>query len=90
MEIVIKSVENGYTLTVPAISADESTTTHVFQIDDMKEDGELDASLELLYALIDQLGVYGSKHDKRRLRVEIVNQNEDEELSRLPEEDDGN
>ena len=47
----------------------------VFEIDENKSI-DCEAVQKLLYAVIDSLGVSGSKHDEERIRIEIIKKNE--------------
>jgi len=72
-EIKIKKVSNGYQVLIPAEDEDHIPTETVIEIPDT-EFGELEAMQTLLYEVIEYFGVIGSKHDKKRLRVNIEDQ----------------
>ncbi len=64
--ITIESADNGW-----EISWYDDDVRHkmVFEPDDMKEFGYVFAWQRLLYAITDQMGMSGSKHDKYRIRI---------------------
>jgi len=49
---------------------DENVTRMSYQFD--KEDGQLDGAQEMLYDIIDWIGLVGSRHDSARLQVRVV------------------
>ena len=73
--ITIQQAQNGYLYTNEY--ANDNKEVSVYQDDDHCDDEhDLDNLMSLLYKIIEDLGCIGSKHDKRRIRVEIVNQQE--------------
>ena len=76
--MTIKSVSNGYVLEFNHGFEAVSDSPHmaVYEYDDIKDHSELEAVQRLLYQVIQELGVYGSKHDVRRLRI-VIEENED-------------
>ena len=75
--IKISKVSNGYTLQPLGEDYKDDGIT-VYQQNDSNEFGELGAMFEVLYEVIQYFGVYGSKHDEKRLRVIIVNRDGEE------------
>ena len=67
-ELTIRRVENGYILFRP----EEKET--VLEFTENVED-DLEVHQFLLYEVLECFGAMGSKHDKRRICVEIKNQN---------------
>jgi len=71
--IRIKKVSNGYQIWIPAEDMEHIPTEMVIEIPDT-EFGELEAMRTLLYEIMEYFGVIGSKHDKKRLVVNIEDQ----------------
>lgn len=69
MKVIIQTADNGFVLKVPDYSANKEALVEVFQ-DDAGQD-TLDALKQLLYAVRDHLGYSGSKHDARRIFIDI-------------------
>jgi hypothetical protein len=75
----IISADNGFVL-VTEESDNEGRTRlsqQVFEVGE-SESGTLEAMRSLLYAVIEYFGLFGSKHDKYRLRVIIAGKDDDE------------
>ncbi len=73
MKISIERVDNGFILKSPG-DWDESTGKEqikVFEENSRDEFGEHEALQKLFYVIIEELGLYGSKHDAKRLRVTL-------------------
>ena len=66
--ITIASVHNGYIL---RHRVGEDETARVFEVEDTDK-GEAMAAAGLLYAVLEQVGAYGSKHDAYRVRVSVI------------------
>lgn len=66
-ELKITKKDNGYSLMGTEIDM-------VFQ---ENESDPLVAELEMLYAVVEYFGFYGSKHDKERIRIEIIKEGSD-------------
>ena len=73
----ITKASNGYILQ-PMGDDHEEEGMMVYEEDDLDEFGELEAMLKVLYGVIEHFGVYGSKHDAKRLRVVIVDREGEE------------
>lgn len=68
MKILIENAENGVIVT--AIDGDFDGTK-VFETEDYSGNENFDARTALLWHLVDRLGWYGSKHDEKRIRINI-------------------
>ena len=69
-QAIITKENNGYSLTLKGGDC-EGTTTDVFQEKSDSSGGENKEHLvEMLYEVLDHFAEYGSKHDKKRLKVE--------------------
>jgi len=81
MNITIKSANNGFILTYPNPN-DEGEITEVIEVPSFSisspEKEELESYQRLCYTILEAIGYYGSKHHEYRLRIEIVNQREEE------------
>ena len=73
----ITKASNGYILQ-PMGDDHEDEGMSVYEEENINKYGELEAMFRALYSVIEYFGVYGSKHDARRLRVVIVDQNGNE------------
>ena len=75
MKLVIEQVDNGYVLTSPNMLGDgvEREVIECEDIDCAYDKGHVN----LLYTIIDNLGIYGSKHHPFRIRVILEKQNDD-------------
>lgn len=72
MSLTIETAANGFSL----YNHDESVL-EVFE-DGQGEFGEHEAAVHLLYAIITNLGLRGSKHDAKRINIELENLREEE------------
>lgn len=78
-KLTIEKVVNGYIVTHPDELEDGVEVEYRDVIEDRDtDDGELEAGLDLLYFVMEYFGLIGSKHDKKRLRAEIVERDNDE------------
>ena len=66
----ISRTENGFLLLA-------SSGLFSYESDDVDEFGDLRAMQKALYQIIEEHGLLGSKHDAKRLRVVIVDNNEE-------------
>lgn len=66
-EIGIERVNNGF---IVSWLEDGEAKSLVFEDDEIL--GELFAMQNALYQVIEHFGLFGSKHDDRRLRVDVV------------------
>jgi hypothetical protein len=73
--LTIKRVSNGFVLSWIEDNEDgtERTETQVIEEIDSK-DGELEAGMHLLFAVMEHFALSGSKHDPKRLTVKISTQ----------------
>ena len=76
---IIKA-ENGYIVEYLDFGEDGETSQHqtVFEEQD-NEKGELDCMVDLLYFVKEHFGIYGSKHDRYRINIDIIDQHENDE-----------
>lgn len=72
--ITIDQANNGYILKWYSDDAQE-WVTEVYEVDEWKENGEETAAVELLWNVVERLGVISSKHDKYRVFI-AVDQND--------------
>lgn len=74
----ITKVKNGFIVEHHESTSDGYIKEQlVFEESDHDDFSELIAAEDMLYYIIEHFGLYGSKHDKKRLRVTIdVNKNE--------------
>jgi hypothetical protein len=74
-DIEIEKVSNGYVCKWWADGADDEMIKNqlVFEEQD-GERGELDAFVSLVHFLAEHFSVSGSKHDKYRLRCDVIDQ----------------
>ena len=68
MKLIIDSTNNGFTL---CCLDEETSETLCFEVNENKESSEVEASSRMLWAVIEYLGVIGSRYDKKRLRINI-------------------
>jgi len=73
---IIKA-DNGYIAEYSDLGEDGEPSQHqmVFEEHD-DEKGELDCMVNLLYFVKEHFGIYGSKHDRYWLQMEVIDQNE--------------
>ena len=71
IDIRIERVANGF------IISDAADQKVVIEEDDKKEK-DCQAIRTMLYEVLDGLGEYGSKHDAERIRISIINQDDEE------------
>lgn len=70
MKITIESVDNGFLVeTHETVQDTDHKSTLVYQIDEYNNFGEIDALQSALYEIINLLGLSGSRHDEKRIRV---------------------
>ena len=81
MTMLIKQVNNGFVIQYPNPN-DEGEITEVIEVPSFSISSptqeELAAYQRLCYTVLEAIGYYGSKHHEYRLRVEIINQREEE------------
>lgn len=70
--ITIETTENGYILRTPE-------HTQVFEETDTAL-GDKFAAVHLLYAILEEIGCYGTKHDDARVRIALVARDSGEDL----------
>ena len=81
MKITIEKVNNGYVVTFPDELADESAQvkeiTRSLVIEEKEtEFGEQEAFVYLCFDLMDLLGINNSKHNRRRINIELTGEDE--------------
>ena len=81
MKITIERVTNGYVVHYPDFVEDESgaenEVTKSFVIEEKEtEFGEQEAFVSLCYELLDLLGISNSKHNRRRIHIELTGEDE--------------
>ena len=81
MKITIERVTNGYVVSSPDILSDESVAdkeiTKSLVIEEKEtEFGEQEAFVYLCYDLMDLLGINNSKHNRRRISIELTGEDE--------------
>ena len=81
MKITIERVTNGYVVSSPDILSDESVAdkeiTKSLVIEEKEiEFGEQEAFVYLCYDLMDLLGINNSKHNCRRISIELTGEDE--------------
>ncbi len=81
MKIMIERVTNGYVVTYPDIVTDESGadkdgTGSLVIAENDTEFGEQEAFISLCYELLDLLGVSNSKHNPRRINIELTGEDD--------------
>lgn len=81
MKITIERVTNGYVVISPDFVADESgadkEVIKSLVIEEKEtEFGEQEAFVYLCYDLMDLLGINNSKHNRRRIRIELTGEDE--------------
>ena len=81
MKITIERVTNGYVVSSPDILSDESVAdkeiTKSLVIEEKEiEFGEQEAFVYLCYNLMDLLGINNSKHNRRRISIELTGEDE--------------
>ena len=71
--LVIDKADNGYTAEYLDEEEDGRMVKHqsVFEMTD-DEKGELNCMVNLLYFIKEHFGIYGSKHDRYLLNIEIM------------------
>ncbi len=77
-EVVVKSVDNGFI--VKGINGNGNYSTQVYEYDEFAEENTekyLQTERDMLYAVKEFLGLYGSKHNPARLHIEIEKQNQE-------------
>ncbi len=80
-KLTIEKVTNGYIVSHPDEFDDGVKVEFRDVIEEPEEEwGELAAGLHLLYFVMDYFGLIGSKHDAKRLRVEIVEKESDGDI----------
>ena len=67
----IEPVDNGFLIR-------QGPRVEVCEEDEYAQDGEAQATMRLLYQVLDMLGRLGSKHDAYRVRISVVDQREKE------------
>ena len=83
MKISIELAVNGYVISYPDYISDvdgkdiEVTNSHVVEEKVYDEYGEQEAFVHLCRRLMDLLGVNNSKHNRRRINVELTNDEEE-------------
>lgn len=81
MEITIERVTNGYVVSFPDFMTDESgvekEVTKSLVIEEKEtEFGEQEAFVYLCYDLMDLLSINNSKHNRRRINIELTGEDE--------------
>ena len=83
MKITIERLSNGYLI----CGGDEQQA--VYQHINEEEDICLNALQGAIYDILERLGYHGSKHDRRRLFVNIINQFDENGKEVINEPDSG-
>jgi len=74
LEATIQKVENGYSVFVPNYvdgEGNEYGASFVFEEDEDDEFGDVEVLGKVLWCLIECFGLYGSRHDRKRIRVNV-------------------
>ncbi len=74
-QLEIESVSNGYIIKGQSTDLDRVNVVEVI-IKPETEEGDLEAMQELLYKIKEYFGVYHSKHNKKNLEINIVENKE--------------
>lgn len=69
--ITIEDVCNGYIVTTDGYEG--NPIVMLFEDSD-KVDGNIDSTVYMLHYILENIGMTGSKHDKRRIRIVIEEQ----------------
>ena len=77
----IKEADNGWVISYPSNNT-EGITTEVVEYPEHSDEGdkEYEEAVErLLYRVMQSIGVWGSKHNKYRTFIKVVNQSDEDE-----------
>ncbi len=69
-KLSIEREDNGFTVTKQEVGSSKINKA-VFQDIDNDEFGEEEALRSVLYEVVEYFGCLGSKHDKKRIRIEM-------------------
>ena len=75
-EMKITKVQNGYKLLIPKEDEDHIDTEIVIE-EPATEFGELESGQRMLWEIMEHFALLGSKHDKKRLIIDIREQKDE-------------